>query len=510
MLLSKSKKAVVTGIALIFLIGTALYVDLYSSDFKRFDFSVALMSLNSAVRNFVGNNDALTYASRVPAWKVVAINFVCLLSLFMSALIAVKAVVANFTDRITLRLYGKRRRVCVFTENNAATMQLAASAEKAVAGTLNVFLDCDRFAELEQKKNYLYLSGHSLRRISRYKTEVFICGEDKKLNAQVFGRLSKLLKSAEFYVFSDSLERQKNVFALNAEELIVRYLFAASAPTPQETALPKAGFVPARFRGNGQANICIAGANKLAIELCKELIVQCQSVKGLPRITVIDVNAEDIFAFFVKSNPELYKCALLEFVNAPPESVQGISALTVTEYQMYFFCTENTDLSSLVPADKVIALPSADSIYDYNVLVNCSLDGEAKKLHAENVKKAKKANTVDPNREWDELSEFLRRSHRSRAAHIPSQLHLASLDMTLEELSEEEHLRWNAFHFVNGWRHGSDSDGKKDADEKLHPRLVPYDELPPEEQAEDLRAVENVLAKDEKRNRREAVTSARR
>jgi hypothetical protein len=265
--------------------------------------------------------------------------------------------------------------------------------------------------------------------------------------------------------------------------------------------LPKAGFIPARFKGDEQAKICIAGANKLAVELCKELIVQCQSAKGFPCITIIDSNAEDTFAFFVKSNPELYKCALLEFVNAPPESVQGISALTTNEYQMYFFCTDNTDLPNLIPQDKVISLPSADSIYDYDVLVNYSLDEEAKKLHAENVKKAKKLNTVDPNEEWKALSDFLRYSHRSRAIHIPSKLHLSSLQMTVDQLSEEEHLRWNAFHFVNGWRHGSGTDGKKDDDKKLHPHLVPYNELSQEDKDKDMRAIKNVLAENEKRKK---------
>jgi hypothetical protein len=93
---------------------------------------------------------------------------------------------------------------------------------------------------------------------------------------------------------------------------------------------------------------------------------------------------------------------------------------------------------------------------------------------------------------WDELPASLKHSNRAFASHVGMKLAakhcalipapLSALDGVsrlfsedeIEELAREEHERWMNDLIRDGWQW---TDGEKDAERRLHPRLVPWEEL---------------------------------
>jgi hypothetical protein len=113
---------------------------------------------------------------------------------------------------------------------------------------------------------------------------------------------------------------------------------------------------------------------------------------------------------------------------------------------------------------------------------------------------------------WHELEESLRQSNRRFAEGVGAKLREAGLavvpaplidpasveavlpDAQVEELAIAEHDRWCADLVADGWRHGP---GPKDPERKLHPSLVPWEELSEEEREKDrepVRALPEMLA----------------
>lgn len=73
---------------------------------------------------------------------------------------------------------------------------------------------------------------------------------------------------------------------------------------------------------------------------------------------------------------------------------------------------------------------------------------------------------------WEEAPEWQRAS-----AQAGVEMHLANPDAT----PEQSHAAWLAQKLAEGWAYGED----KDAEQKLHPCCLPYDELPAEQKAKD-------------------------
>ncbi|HEY3695869.1 RyR domain-containing protein [Phenylobacterium sp.] len=98
---------------------------------------------------------------------------------------------------------------------------------------------------------------------------------------------------------------------------------------------------------------------------------------------------------------------------------------------------------------------------------------------------------------WDDLDETFRQANRDVVAHVPAKLASAGIDPALwrgvrglpvlktgalyadgaelEALSELEHERWSAQRRMDGWRRTERP--AKDEARRLHPSLVPYDQL---------------------------------
>jgi len=132
----------------------------------------------------------------------------------------------------------------------------------------------------------------------------------------------------------------------------------------------------------------------------------------------------------------------------------------------------------------------------------------AQAIHAEYVRNQKaKGETTETNStlvSWEKLPEHVKESNRAQALHVAEKLkaigcgiteledrELGEFEFTREEielLARMEHERWVEERLANGW-----IVGPKDIDKKTTPwLLVPYEELPDEEQEKDRESVRGI------------------
>ena len=107
---------------------------------------------------------------------------------------------------------------------------------------------------------------------------------------------------------------------------------------------------------------------------------------------------------------------------------------------------------------------------------------------------------------WDELIESYREANRQQADHISVKLRAVGCvainkisqqsrpeatwsQSEIEILSKMEHQRWNANRWLEGWQYGPRDDSKK-----LHPNLVPWEELDEPTREYDRKAVQQIPA----------------
>lgn len=102
--------------------------------------------------------------------------------------------------------------------------------------------------------------------------------------------------------------------------------------------------------------------------------------------------------------------------------------------------------------------------------------------------------------QWKDLSDFTRRSNIAAADHLSVKLRLLGEDSVSEEACERawerfsnaddgekeifrriEHARWQRFHFMYGWQYGDE----RNNEERMHPLLVPFEQLSLEDQKKD-------------------------
>jgi len=141
-----------------------------------------------------------------------------------------------------------------------------------------------------------------------------------------------------------------------------------------------------------------------------------------------------------------------------------------------------------------------------NIFEN-SIEQLARQIHEDYLKKMRAAgNTDHPSVvEWGDLPEEFKESNRAQARSIGEKLNVVGLAFdagdepypTVESFDEEttlllaqnEHIRWMQEKYANDWTYAPVRDDVK----KHHPLLVPYEELPPEEQRKDINAVNNII-----------------
>lgn len=164
--------------------------------------------------------------------------------------------------------------------------------------------------------------------------------------------------------------------------------------------------------------------------------------------------------------------------------------------------TNNEDYAYL---EKSMLLPDVrffgrcSDIFTENIIINEIMDSMARKMNA----LFNSLYNIEPADNWRDLDVFTKESNRSAASNIATKLRLLNLGMRektgdnnrpavnlseyltgerLENLSKQEHLRWNAFHFASGWvtwplNQTGNAKKAKDLINRRHACLVSWEEL---------------------------------
>ena len=170
--------------------------------------------------------------------------------------------------------------------------------------------------------------------------------------------------------------------------------------------------------------------------------------------------------------------------------------------------TKNKDRNPIREIPIVLAMIKKCIVKSENTISDDKIEQMAQQIHESYLKKMKAAgNTNHPSViEWHELSEEIKEANRAQARSIEDKLKMIGLsfgkknitfpvieeldESTVLSLAEIEHVRWMDDKIAHGWVYAP----VRDDENKHHPCLVPYEDLPVEEQNKDIDAVKNMIS----------------
>ncbi|MEH7349146.1 NAD-binding protein [Gottfriedia acidiceleris] len=147
--------------------------------------------------------------------------------------------------------------------------------------------------------------------------------------------------------------------------------------------------------------------------------------------------------------------------------------------------------------ENIIRFGAVEEVSSADVIIGESIEKVAKQIHNSYLEK------THATTEWENLDRFTKSSNLSQIEHIPTKLYAVGLYMKskkdlvaddqflinedeylkwindyVEDLAITEHARWNAFHFMNGFKKQSPFlEKNKDLTNKTHGCLVSWEEL---------------------------------
>ena len=226
----------------------------------------------------------------------------------------------------------------------------------------------------------------------------------------------------------------------------------------------------------------------------------------IPSVTLVCPDIQHIQLEIKKLFPKIDKTACIAVVDTfdkveKPETITHIGILYENEVkglkesltlnnlfkETYIFLLQRE--SSIINNKFIIPFGSFSILNTTQIIFDEELDQKAINIH----NYYRSLYEMEP---WEELSLFKKNSNRMQAEHINIKLRgigwnqksFKDYDKFLEQNSELvkkwsriEHLRWNAFHYINGWEY---SEQRNDA-KKLHNCLVDFEKLSPEDQKKD-------------------------
>lgn len=254
-------------------------------------------------------------------------------------------------------------------------------------------------------------------------------------------------------------------------------------------------------------------------------------------VTAIDTRADGLKDQLLGENPGLANCGELRFVNAEihPSAIRAddvaewfqgpfpataiyvccgddhanlsmaiglrraYARLGKPSPPIFVYQRESRDLVDALPhihataMDTLRILPFGDigEEADPFFLIDEQVDDLARLMHEEYLKSrgdiAQTEGTTPAGQPWETLPEIYRSANRSQADHVVAKLrtlgwHAAPVRTAdappidagrLEQLAEQEHVRWCRDRWLNGWTYAEHRDDAK----RHHPNLLPYDQL---------------------------------
>ena len=227
-------------------------------------------------------------------------------------------------------------------------------------------------------------------------------------------------------------------------------------------------------------------------------------------------NHHQLSAFLSLGVPDPHRDSLLvskQAWNADPELLRSASRVVfcadceadslekLTELKRFFPVSGAIHAKISLPFDDVSCFGRTEEIFSPELVIRAVLNETAIRMN-EIYRSSAQGNAPA----WDGLSSFVRRSNIASAEHLRVKVRIllggeaigdkpltaevckkayavfASADEEQRERFRRiEHMRWMRFHFMNNWRFAE----KRNNAARLHPLLVPYEQLSHEDQLKD-------------------------
>lgn len=173
-----------------------------------------------------------------------------------------------------------------------------------------------------------------------------------------------------------------------------------------------------------------------------------------------------------------------------------------TQNEIHCFSADGSLKNSVYNSnDKIKVFGNYSEILTYDNIITDKLYETAMELHYAYVlesrdKTADVFDAAEMEEEWEKLDGFTKMSNIASADYHDIRLHIMAANGMKEAndtLSELEHIRWCRFLFLNHWKYGETASGKKDSDNRIHPCLTAFSNLPPEIRKLDEDSVKTLL-----------------
>jgi hypothetical protein len=361
----------------------------------------------------------------------------------------------------------------------------------------------------------------------------FFLEEDENLNMEMCIRLLKQLRTAHIYVRTESkqfyshIKQYKNaeIHIFNQSDLTAG-LFVKKYPMWDS---PNIEIYRKKLLVKGEFNVLFLGFGWQGQELLKKCVCDSQFVGSTFRATVVDKDFETRYGDYPVLFDECIKHYQLQFksetvgskafyewidveihnfnriiVALGNDSINIDTAEKITKilHKQGKLATQKLVFARVQQlnsySDDFIAFGKLTDIYTKEIIVNEVEDEMAKMINYVYCRYDKpvfeeftETDRENINIKWKEVTLFDKDSSRAVARNIENMMEIAGKDISelndaeLNIIAENEHLRWNAFHFVNGiceWKLNEITEPNakfRDKNKNLlkHGCLVPFSEL---------------------------------
>lgn len=297
-------------------------------------------------------------------------------------------------------------------------------------------------------------------------------------------------------------------------------------------------------------NLVVVGAGVMGRTLLMQALATAHYANDiLLNLTIVDANSTNFRTELVRDFPEIELCGNITFIDSenhklnvneyleralgssdsfttvalccgnPHESASLAASLRTqwddSRVQFFVYLGEETDSLNIYDSSscdaKLIAFGAPGDVCTGEYIFREHLDVFAKQIHENYVSKRLAENAEDRSfpamRPWEKLSAKYKDANRLQADHLAVKLRALGLriesaegasgewprrvsDAEIEAVARAEHRRWAAGRRLAGWRYGPTRSDRK----KIHPDLVPWEDLSDSTKDFDRAPVRNIPA----------------